>query len=168
MKTRREIIIGYQKAKEAMENQYEVVVFNNHRGTRVHLQDPATGETCERIRADAWVKLRKECHLDRTERRNKHTQQNVWKFGAPEITLMPMPGSEKLAELKQEYTPDDTPKLMLYTFGCNTYAGKLVTICIPAFSYMYAEAIARRMMESVRDQIDIDEGLWLNDEEEYR
>lgn len=59
------------------------------------------------------------------------------------------------------------PKLMLYTFGCNTYAGKLVTIQIPAMNREFAAQMARQMMNAAREIIDIDEGLWLNDEEEY-
>lgn len=58
-------------------------------------------------------------------------------------------------------------KLMRYTFGCKTYAGKLVTIQIPAMTREYATTIARHMMEAAREMIDIDEGIWLNDEEEY-
>lgn len=55
----------------------------------------------------------------------------------------------------------------LYTFGCNTYDGKLVEIKIPATTCSQAEKIARRMLEAVRDFIDIDEGLWLNEMEAY-
>lgn len=163
MKSRVETIIGYKQAKESMENQYEVVVFNGFRGgVRVHLQDPATKQTCERIRMDAWEKLRKECHIDRKEQRSKRTMQYVWKFGpAPaEPELVPMPGIEKLAELKK-------PQLVLYTFGCNTYGGQLVTIKIPATDYAFAEKIARQMRDAAQELIDIDEGLWLNDEEVY-
>ena len=171
MKTRRETIVGYRKAKEAMENGYEVVSLHGFRGGYPHLFDPESKEVCERIRSDAWGKLRTECYIAHSENlTSKRSKDYFWKLGsAPDATkIVPMPGSEKLADLKQEYTPNDTPKLMLYTFGCNTYAGKLVTIRIPAFSYMYAETVARKMMESVRDHIDIDEGLWLNDEEEYK
>lgn len=57
--------------------------------------------------------------------------------------------------------------LMLYTFGCNTYGGQLVTIKIPATDYAFAEKIARQMQDAARELIDIDEGLWLNDEEVY-
>lgn len=164
MKTRIDTVIGYKQAKESVENQYEVVVFNGFRGgIRVHLQDPASKELCERIRSDAWAKLRKECHLDRTERRSKRSTQYVWKFGPEpqEPDLVPMPGIEKLAEMKAE------SKLMLYTFGCNTYGGQLVTIKIPAKDYAFAELIARKMRDAAQELIDIDEGLWLNDEEVY-
>ena len=163
-KPRIETVIGYRQAKESMQNQYEVVVFNGFRGgIRVHLQDPASKETCERIRSDAWEKLKKECHLDRTERRTKKTTQYVWKYGpAPkEPELVPMPGIEKLAELQQK------PSLVLYTFGCNTYGGQLVTIKIPATNYAFAEKIARQMRDAAQELVDIDEGIWLNDEEVY-
>lgn len=61
----------------------------------------------------------------------------------------------------------EDPKLMLYTFGCNTYSGKLVSLQIPAATYREAERIARKMAEAAREIVDIDEGLWLNDEEVY-
>ena len=59
------------------------------------------------------------------------------------------------------------PKLKLFTYGCNTYDGKLVTIQIPATDERFAGRMARQMMNAAREMIDIDEGLWLNDEEEY-
>ena len=59
------------------------------------------------------------------------------------------------------------PKLMLYTFGCSTYAGKQVEFKIPAMNRGFAEMMARQMMNAAREMIDIDEGLWLNDEEDY-
>ena len=164
-KTRRETIIGYKKAKEAMENGYEVICYHGFRaGITSHLFDPGSEEICERVRSDAWSKLRTECHLSRgvnfTSRRSK---DYFWKLGpAPkEPKLVPMPGAEKLAELKHE------PALMLYTFGCNTYGGKLVTLKIPATTQEFAATIARQMMDAAREIIDIDEGLWLNDEEAY-
>lgn len=168
MKSRKETIIGYKRAKEALENQYQVIAFTYYRGDRVaHLFDPGSKEICERIRSDSWEKLRKECHLDRQENfRSNRSMDYFWKLGPKpaEPDLVPMPGIEKLADLKEENTPS---KLMLYTFGCNTYGGQLVTIKIPATDYAFAAKIARKMRDAAQELIDIDDGLWLNDEEDY-
>ena len=59
------------------------------------------------------------------------------------------------------------PKLKLFTYGCNTYGGKLVTIQIPATDERFAGRMAHQMMMATRELIDVDEGLWLNDEEDY-
>lgn len=167
-KTRRETIVGYKAAKEAMENGYQVICYHTFRGgSEVHLYDPGANEICEKLRIDTWAKLRKECHLDRSEnRRSNRSRDHFWKLGLPEIKvgLAPMPGADRLAELKQE---TEDPKLMLYTFGCNTYSGKLVAIQIPATTQSYAAQIARKMAEAARELIDIDEGVWLNNEEVY-
>ena len=164
-KSRRETIIGYKNAKEALENGYEVICYHGFRsGITSHLFDPGSEEICERIRSDAWSKLRTECHLSRgvnfTSRRSK---DYFWKLGpAPkEPELVPMPGAERLAELKRE------PKLTLYTYGCNTYDGKLVEFKIPAKDERFAGKMAHQMMMAARELIDIDEGLWLNDEHPY-
>ena len=183
-KSRRETIIGYKKAKEALENGYEVICYHGFRsGLTSHLFDPGSEEICERIRSDAWSKLRTECHLSRgvnfTSRRSK---DYFWKLGpAPkEPELVPMPGAERLAELKREpklvalptlTTPAQdlrTGKLTLYTYGCNTYDGKLVEFKIPAKDERFAGKMAHQMMMAARELIDIDEGLWLNDEEDYK
>lgn len=157
MKTRRETIIGYKKAKEALENGYEVICYHSFKaGITSHLFDPGSEEICERIRSDAWSKLRTECHLARSEnRRSTRSKDYFWKLG-------PAPTEAKPTEHK-----DPEPQLMLYTFGCNTYGDKLVTIQIPAMTRDYAATIARQMMNAAREIIDIDEGLWLNDEEAY-
>lgn len=168
MKSRRETIIGYKSAKEYMENQYQVIVFTRYRGDSVaHLFDPGSKEICEHIRADAWEKLRKECYLDRQEHlRSKRSLDYFWKLGTKpaEPELVSMPGIEKLADFQEENTPSG---LVLYTFGCNTYGGQLVTIKIPATDYAFALKIARQMRDAAQELIDIDEGLWLNDEETY-
>lgn len=164
-KSRRETIIGYKKAKEALENGYEIICYHSFRGDITsHLFDPGAEEICERVRSDAWSKLRTECHLSRGENfTSRRSKDYFWKLGSapkkPE--LIPMPGAEKLADLKHE------PTLMLYTFGCNTYGGKLVTFKIPAMNQEFAAQMARQMMNAAREIIDIDEGLWLNDEEVY-
>lgn len=105
--------------------------------------------------------------MDRKEKFHSNTSMDYfWKLGTKpaEPELVPMPGIEKLADLQKENTPS---KLMLYTFGCNTYGGQLVTIKVPATDYAFAERIARQMRDAAQELIDIDAGLWLNDEEEY-
>ena len=57
--------------------------------------------------------------------------------------------------------------MYLYTFGCNTYDGKLVEIKVPADSYNQAFKIAVKMRDAGTEIIDKDNGLWLNDEEDY-
>lgn len=162
MKSRRETIIGYKKAKEALENGYEIVSYHAFRGGyTTHLFDPGSREICEKIRSDAWQKLRSECHMARRENlTSRRSMDYFWKLGAapkkPEPDLIPMPG-----------LPEPEPTLMLYTFGCNTYGGQLVTIQIPAMTKSYAETIARKMRDAASEIIDADEGLWLNDEQPY-
>lgn len=63
-------------------------------------------------------------------------------------------------------TPEE-PTLMLYTFGCSTYDGKRVTLRIPAMSRGFARRAAEKMIATCREFIDIDDGLWLNDEYPY-
>lgn len=160
MKSRRETIIGYKKAKEALENGYEIICYHGFRaGITSHLFDPGTEEICERIRSDAWSKLRPECHLDRgVNYTSKRSKDYFWKLGPapkepePEPELLPNP---------------EQPKLKLFTYGCNTYGGKLVTIQIPATEERFAGRMAHQMMMATRELIDIDEGLWLNNEEDY-
>ena len=172
MKSRRETIIGYRKAKEALENGYEIICYHAFRGNiATHLFDPGSQEICERVRADAWSKLRLECHMARGENyHSKRSKDYFWKLGpAPKEpkftpTLVPLPGAESLADLKQN---TGGSVLNLYTYGCSTYGGQLVTIKIPATDEKFAGRMAHQMMISARELIDIDEGLWLNDEHPY-
>lgn len=57
--------------------------------------------------------------------------------------------------------------MKIYTFGFSTYDGKLVEVKIPSDTISSARKIATRMASQVRDFIDVDEGMYLIDEEVY-
>lgn len=162
-----EKIIGYAKAKTLMQEGCTVREVPQFRGAGIpYIRKPdgtrfENGTLDLRIRSDSWDKLRRECHMTGRELgAGKRSGTRIWAYG------------DEVIEPKRETTPEpekapEEPALMLYTFGCNTYAGKLVTIQIPAMNREFAGQMARQMMNAAREVIDIDEGLWLNDEEPY-
>lgn len=156
-----ERIIGYATAKALMQKGCIVRSVPQFRGADIHyLQNPdqspfEDGSRYLRVRSDSWDKLRRECHLESKDPGNGKRATYIWAYG------------DKVIEPKTAAPKPEEPTLTLYTFGCNTYAGKLVTIQIPAESRGFARRAAEKMIATCREFIDIDDGLWLNDEHPY-
>lgn len=54
-----------------------------------------------------------------------------------------------------------------YTYGAYDWNGRLVELSVIADSRPEAAKTARAIFESSREQINIDEGIFLNNEEDY-
>ena len=55
-----------------------------------------------------------------------------------------------------------------YTYGAYDWKGRLVELSVVADSKAEAGEIARDILGNARRYINIDEGIFLNDEEEYK
>lgn len=54
-----------------------------------------------------------------------------------------------------------------YTYGCYDRDGFIVSIAVLAHSREEAGRKVRAIFDAAADTVDVDEGLFLNDEEEY-
>lgn len=54
-----------------------------------------------------------------------------------------------------------------YTYGAYDWNGRLVEVSVIAESKAEAGKVARGILEGSREFINIDEGIFLNDEEDY-
>ena len=78
-----ERIIGYQTAKNLMQQGHYALEVSTFRGAnRVYMQSP-DGVRGNRIRADSWDKLRRDCHLKEKQGHGKRGQliNYLWAYG---------------------------------------------------------------------------------------
>ena len=82
-------IIGYQKAKGLMQAGRVVREVCLYRGGLVAFLGLPDGEDEFHVRADAWDRLRRECHLvdDYFHKNSKTRKVYVWSYGPKETCL---------------------------------------------------------------------------------